>query len=226
MRRVWPPEGEEARPAQQPSTVATRPARKPSAPAGRRGTSSSPPRGRPSWLVRILVAALAVSASSAVITGLVIAALGRPEPPPQDTVTDWFAGVSYPLPPGWRAGVAAPVAGFTSVAGRDGSVLVMARPAGRADPAQLRPALLDLCDVYARLLVLGDDLEVVDDRPVTIGGMPGHTRALRAGGGEPAFMRVTLFTRPDGRSVVLLGVAQPDDPRSRAEIEAATYGAH
>jgi hypothetical protein len=42
---------------------------------------------------------------------------------------------------------------------------------------------------------------------------------------EPAFMRVTLLIRPDGGSTVLLGLAHPDLPRSRAEIEGLMWGA-
>ncbi|GGO15232.1 hypothetical protein GCM10010116_30560 [Microbispora rosea subsp. aerata] len=189
----------------------------------------TPPRRMPRWLQRLLVGSLALVCSAAVIGAIVVTVLRRAETVPPTVVQDQIAGVTYTLPPQWREGVVAPVTGFTSSAARGDSATVMARPGNRVDPPNLRSAVIDLSDLYTQLLLHGDKVEVLDDRAVTVGGRPGHTRAVRAEYtdvvNEPAFMRVTLLTRPDGGSTVLLGLAQPDGPRSRAEIEGLMWGA-
>ncbi|MGW5264313.1 hypothetical protein ACWEQG_25350 [Microbispora sp. NPDC004025] len=189
----------------------------------------TPPRRMPRWLQRLLVGGLALVCSAAVIGAVVVTVLHRAESVPPTVVNDQIAGVAYTLPPEWREGVVAPVTGFTSSAARGDSATVMARPGDRVDPPNLRSAVIDLSDLYTQLLLHGDKVEVLDDRAVTVGGRPGHTRAVRAEYtdvvNEPAFMRVTLLTRPDGGSTVLLGLAHPDDPRSRAEIEGLMWGA-
>ncbi len=148
-------------------------------------------------------------------------------PGPQVDVADPAAGVSYPLPQGWRRGTVPPVTGFTSVATAGGSALVMTRPADSVAVSGPRAATLDLADLYGRLLLHGDTVDVVDDRPITVGGYSGHSRALRAGYtdvvNQPSYLRVTLLTKDD-RSVVVLGLAQPDDPARRAEIDAVVRG--
>ncbi|WP_182908430.1 hypothetical protein [Microbispora sp. H13382] len=189
----------------------------------------TPPRRMPRWLQRLLVGGLALVCSAAVIGAVVVTVLHRAESAPPTMIHDQIAGVAYTLPPEWREGVVAPVTGFTSSAARGDSATVMARPGDRVDPPNLRSAVIDLADLYTQLLLHGDKVEVLDDRAVTVGGRPGHTRAVRAEYtdvvNEPAFMRVTLLTRPDGGSTVLLGLAHPDDPRSRAEIEGLMWGA-
>ncbi|MEN3536203.1 hypothetical protein AAH991_13890 [Microbispora sp. ZYX-F-249] len=189
----------------------------------------TPPRRMPRWLQRLLVGSLALVCSAAVIGAVVVTVLQRAESAPPTVVNDQIAGVTYTLPPEWREGVVAPVTGFTSSAARGDSATVMTRPGDRVDPPNLRSAVIDLSDLYTQLLLHGDKVDVLDDRAVTVGGRPGHTRAVRAEYtdvvNEPAFMRVTLLTRPDGGSTVLLGLAHPDDPRSRAEIEGLMWGA-
>jgi hypothetical protein len=219
-RRVWPPVGYDEPPPEQdlpPSAI-------------RYGTPAPPPpRRTPRWLRRLLVAVLALTAASAVIGAVVVTILSRAESAPPTMVRDPLAGVSYALPPGWNAGVVAPVTGFTSVSARGDLATVMARPGERVDPPNLRSAVIGLSDLYAQLLLHGDKVSVVDDRAVTVNGRPGHTRAVRAEYrdvvNEPAFMRVTLLTRLEGGSTVLLGLAHPDDPRARADIEAVMTGA-
>ncbi|MEV7806349.1 hypothetical protein AB0O28_25720 [Microbispora sp. NPDC088329] len=199
-------------------------------PSGRRYRApDTPPRRMPRWLQRLLVGGLALVCSAAVIGAVVVTVLHRAETVPPTVIHDQIAGVAYTLPPEWREGVVAPVTGFTSVAARGDSATVMARPGDRVDPPNLRSAVIDLSDLYTQLLLHGDKVEVLDDHAVTVGGRPGHTRAVRAEYtdvvNEPAFMRVTLLTRPDGGSTVLLGLAHPDNPRSRAEIEGLMWGA-
>ncbi|GGO19406.1 hypothetical protein GCM10011574_44850 [Microbispora bryophytorum] len=197
--------------------------------ASRYRAPETPPRPMPRWLRRLLVGGLALVCSAAVIGAVVVTVLHRAESAPPTVIHDQIAGVSYTLPPEWREGVVAPVTGFTSVAARGDSATVMARSGDRVDPPNLRSAVIDLSDLYAQLLLHGDKVEVLDDRAVTVGGRPGHTRAVRAEYtdvvNEPAFMRVTLLTRPDGGSTVLLGLAHPDRPQSRAEIEGLMWGA-
>ncbi|MEW9533055.1 hypothetical protein [Microbispora sp. NPDC049125] len=245
-RRVWPPAGHEepvrpepVRPEPvRPEPVRPEPVRpEPGGPdeedlppsARWYGTPAPPPRSMPPWLSRLLVAVLALISAGTVITAVVVTVLNRAESAPPTVVQDPIAGVSYALPPAWSEGVVAPVTGFTSVAARGDLATVMARPGDRVDPPNLRSAVIDLADLYTRLLLHGDKVEVVDDHAVTVNGRPGHTRAVRAEYrdvvNEPAFMRVTLLTRPDGESTVLLGLAHPDDPRSRADIEAVLTGA-
>ncbi|OPG12038.1 hypothetical protein [Microbispora sp. GKU 823] len=189
----------------------------------------TPPRPMPRWLRGLLVGGLALVCSAAVIGAVVVTVLHRAESAPPTVIHDQIAGVAYTLPPQWREGVVAPVTGFTSVAARGDSATVMARPGDRVDPPNLRSAVIDLSDLYTQLLLHGDKVEVLDDRAVTVGGRPGHTRAVRAEYtdvvNEPAFMRVTLLTRPEGGSTVLLGLAHPDSPQSRAEIEGLMWGA-
>lgn len=196
--------------------------------AHRYGTPVRPPRGTPRWLSRLLVALLALLSAGTVLGAVVLTVLNQAEAEPPRVVNDPLAGVYYELPPGWREGVVAPVTGFTSVAAHGDLVTFMARPEERVDPPNLRSVVIELSDLYARLLLHGDETEVVDDRAVTINGRPGHTRAVRAAYrdvvNEPAFMRVTLLTRSDGRSTVLLALAHPDSPRSRAEVESLISG--
>ncbi|MCT9929116.1 hypothetical protein N5079_02655 [Planotetraspora sp. A-T 1434] len=193
------------------------------------GAPAAPPRQMPRWLQRLLVGAAALAAAGVVIGAVVLTILNRAEHVPQTVVTDPLAGVSYSLPKGWTEGVVAPVTGFTSVAADGDLATVMARPGDGVDPPNLRSAVLDLSELYTRLLLHGDKVDVVDDRAVTVNGRPGHTRAIRAEYrdvvNQPAFMRVTLLTRPDGKSTVMLGLAHPDEPRTRADIEAVMSGA-
>ncbi|WP_214106540.1 hypothetical protein [Acrocarpospora catenulata] len=193
------------------------------------GTPVAPPRRLPRWLTHVLLGALALLTAGMVVTLVVVAVLSRPDAPVEtEQVDDGLAGISFPLPRGWQRGVLAPVTGFTSVAANRDLATAMARPGDPVDPSALRPALVDLTDLYARLLLHGDKLDVVEDKAVTIGGRAGHTRALRAEYtdvvNQPAFLRVTLLTAPSGGSVVVLGLAHPDDPRSRADIDSIMAG--
>jgi hypothetical protein len=207
--RVWPPPDAEGLP---PS-------------ARMYGAPAPPSRARvPSWVTRAAVYAGALAAATALVAGAVafIASLLQ-GPGATVSVVDSAAGVTYPLPQGWRRGTIPPVTGFTSVATVDGSALVMTRPGESVAVSGPRAATLDLAGLYARLLLHGDTVDVVDDRSLSVAGYTGHSRALRASYtdvvNQPSYLRVTLLTK-GARTVVILGLAQPDDPRRRAEIDA------
>ncbi|GLX98166.1 hypothetical protein [Herbidospora sp. NBRC 101105] len=198
------------------------------------GTPAPPPRRIPRRLRRLLLIALVSLGAGAVIGGVVFFVLNRPEAPVETVaetvlVTDRLAGLTYPIPAGWHEGALAPVTGFTSVAVNDDRATVMARPGDKLDAADPRPALLKLAETYSRLLLHGDTIDVVEDKKVEIGGRTGHTRAVRAGYrdvvNQPAFLRVTVLTAEEGRSVVMLGLAHPDDPAARREIDTIMTGA-
>ncbi|GAA0978320.1 hypothetical protein GCM10009555_041090 [Acrocarpospora macrocephala] len=193
------------------------------------GTPTAPPRRLPRWALTLLIAVLALLTAGAVVTVVVLTVLGGPDEPPETVaVSDGLAGVSYPLPPGWRQGVLAPVTGFTSVATKQDLAIVMIRPGEQVEPAALRPALLELTELYSRLLLHGDKVDVVEDKAITTNGRSGHTRALHAEYrdvvNQPAFLRVTLLSTASGGTVVVLGVAHPDDPRSRADLDLIMAG--
>ncbi|GII61659.1 hypothetical protein Skr01_17440 [Sphaerisporangium krabiense] len=213
---VWPPPDEEGLP-----------------PSARVYGRPAPPSrvAMPSWARRVAVPAVAVVLGTALVAGAVataVTALGSPGAPP--AVADAVAGVRYPLPGGWTPRMVPPVTGFTSVAGVDDGALVMTRPGNAGDAVAAlgpRAAAIGLADLYGRLLLHGDTVEVVDDRWLSVGGYTGHSRALRATYTDvvnrPSYLRVTLLTK-DGRSVVVVGLAQPDGPRRRAEIDAVVNG--
>jgi hypothetical protein len=226
-RRVWPPAEDEApRPASHPDASEDKDDLPPS--AVWYGTPIEPPRRMPRWLQRLLLGWAVLAVAAALISAVVFVILNRADTAPPTMVADTLAGVSYSLPPEWTEGVVAPVTGFTSVAARGERATVMARPEEHVDAARLGPAVADLSNLYTRLLLHGDKIDVVEDHDITINGMPAHTRAVRAEYSDvvnqPAFMRVTLVTRPDGKTTVLLGLAHPDDPRSRADIDAIMSG--
>ncbi|WP_248960477.1 hypothetical protein [Sphaerisporangium perillae] len=210
---VWPPPEEEGLP---PS-------------ARLYGAPAAPSRVRVPYRVRRVAFYVAVvAAGTALVAGTVAFFVSRPRAEPEPSVVvDGVAGVGFPLPPGWRRGTIPPVTGFTSVATMDGSALVMTRPGESVAVSGPRAATLELADLYGRLLLHGDTVDVVDDRSITVGGYTGHSRALRATYtdvvNQPSYLRVTLLTKGDG-SVVVLGLAQPDDPRRRAEIDAVIRG--
>ncbi|MEV4251088.1 hypothetical protein AB0J63_47835 [Streptosporangium canum] len=194
------------------------------------GTPAAPPRRRriPDRLRRRLLGAIALAAGAAVVVagGVLLAPRILPAATPPAGVSDPLAGVAYSLPEGWRTGTMPPVTEFTSVAGSDGAATVMSRP---AEPvADVRKATVELTDLYARLLLHGDEVKVVDDRAVTVGGRTGHSRSLRAEYRDvvnrPAYLRVVFLTGAGKRPVVVVGMAQPDDPRRRAEIDTVIAG--
>ncbi|GAB1820737.1 hypothetical protein [Herbidospora sp. RD11066] len=219
-RRVWPPT-DQADPGQDDLPPSARWYGTPAAP---------PPRRISRRLSRLLIIGFAALAAGAVVGAAVLLVVNRPESPPETVVVaDELADLSYPLPPGWREGPLAPVTGFTSVAGSGDRAIVMARPGEKFDAGDPRPATVRIAETYSRLLLHGDTVDVVEDEKVTIGGRTGHTRAVRAVYrdvvNQPAFLRVTVLTAPEGRSVVLLGLAHPDDPASRREIDTIMAGA-
>lgn len=192
--------------------------------------TAPPPRRAPGRLRRLtfgLVAAVVgVGAGFAVAVLVPRIVLGRApsawaSAPQPARVNDLGAGVGYPLPEGWRVGTAPSVTGFTS-AGGDGAATVMTGPAEPVTDVAGRA--IDLADLYGRLLLHGDEVEVVDDRTVTVGGRSGHSRSLRAEYRDvvnrPAYLRVVLLAGSGTRRpVVVIGMAQPDDPRLRAVID-------
>jgi len=167
-------------------------------------------------------------AGGGLVAGLVHAGLGLlrddGEPPPR--VVDALAGVSYPLPPGWRAGKVAPVTAFTSVASHENAV-VMARPGDPLRPSGLRTAAEELGELYSRMLLHPDKVTVVEDRGVTVNGRAAHVRALRAEYRDvvnaPAYLRVMVI-EGERSGTVVVGVAQPDEPRLRGEIATVMTG--
>ncbi|MEU0564389.1 hypothetical protein ABZ297_03185 [Nonomuraea sp. NPDC005983] len=166
---------------------------------------------------------LALVVAGGLVAGLVVI-LTRPAAPEAVTVQvrDAVAGVTLSLPPGWREEAVPPVTGFTSVLRDGGGALVMARPV--AGPvADARKAAREAAELYSRLLLKGDRVTVVDDRSLE----HGYTRALRAEYRDvvngPAYLRVTLLTRP-GRDVLLVGLLQPDDGNRRQALDAVLSG--
>lgn len=248
-RKVWPPEP--ARPAEGAPTLgkpepagekpvrrAPRPERFAEEPVRRGaealppsarwyGTPAPPPRHAPRWLRPVLVMALALVACTALIgiVATVVTRLTTPEPV-RVVLRDELAGVSFPLPAGWREGAPAPVTAFTSIA-TNGTALVMARPGPALGERKLDEHARDHAELYSRLLLHGDTVDVVDDRPLTVAGQPGHSRALRAEYTDvvnrPAYLRVVVTGRGE-RTIVLVAVAQPDDARARADIDAIVAG--
>ncbi|MBG0828376.1 hypothetical protein HS041_11425 [Planomonospora sp. ID67723] len=193
------------------------------------GTPAMPPRRRiPRRLRRPLLGLLALTVCVAVAAGataLVLRIVSSPDPS-SGRVTDRAAGVGYPLPAGWRQGAVPPVTGFTSVAGDGAAVTVMVGPGEpAADP---RAATAELADLYGRLLLHGDEVEVDDDRPISAGGWTGHSRTLRAEYRDvvngPAHLRVVFLTGPGGSPVVVVAVAKPGGPRTHAGIEEVIAG--
>jgi hypothetical protein len=228
--RVWPPP-EQAPPDQDDAVGEDTGPQDALPPSGRwYGTPAAPARRLPVWVPRVLVAVAAVVTGGAVITGLVLLVLNgvKGAGAVSASVADNLAGVSYPLPAGWREGKVAPVTGFTSVVAHGDDTIVMTRPGDAVTAAGLRKATLDLTDQYSRLLLHGDKVSVVDDRDLTLNGRAGHTRSLLAEYSDvvnrPSYLRVTLLAGVDGRSTVVLAIAQPDDPRRRADIEAIMSG--
>jgi hypothetical protein len=193
------------------------------------GTPTPPPPPRiPRPLARALIALAVLVAGGGLVAGLVHAGLGLlrddGEPPPR--VVDALAGVSYPLPPGWRAGKVAPVTAFTSVASHENAV-VMARPGDPLRPSGLRTAAEELGELYSRMLLHPDKVTVVEDRGVTVNGRAAHVRALRAEYRDvvnaPAYLRVMVI-EGERSGTVVVGVAQPDEPRLRGEIATVMTG--
>lgn len=192
------------------------------------GAPAAPAPARVSGpLRRVLLGLLAVLvAGGAVAWGAALLLRTLPSSSGPAAVSDPAAGVRYPLPEGWRTDGPPPVTGFTSVAGRDGLVTVLTRP---ADPVtDARKETVRLADLYGRLLLHGDEVKVVEDREITVGGRTGYSRTLRAEYRDvvnrPAYLRVVFLTGQTGPPVVVLAAAQPDDPRTRAELDTVVAG--
>ncbi|MDP9846136.1 hypothetical protein [Streptosporangium lutulentum] len=189
-----------------------------------------PPRRTGDGLRRLLFASLALAVCGGILSGLVVLVLrvlpSSSSPPGQ--MSDTAAGVSYPLPDGWLAGSVPPVTAFTSVVGNGGSATVMVRPGEQV--ADVRKATVELSEVYARLLLHGDEVEVLEDQPITVGGRTGHSRSLRAVYRDvvnrPSYLNVVFLTGSGGRPVVVVAVAQPDSLTLRAEIDLLIMGIH
>ncbi|MFF3443512.1 hypothetical protein [Streptosporangium sp. NPDC002721] len=190
------------------------------------GTPIAPPERPRGRLRRVLLVLLALAAGGAVVAAVVVLAVRALPSPQPGRVTDPVAGVSYPLPDRWFAGTVPPVTDFTSAAGDGVNTTVMVMPAEPATDA--RAATTELGDLYARLLLHGDEVKVVDDTEIAVGTRTGHTRALRAEYldvvNRPAYLRVVFLTRAGTRPVVVVAMTQPDDPVSRAEIDTVIAG--
>lgn len=170
---------------------------------------------------------LALVVAGGMVAGLVVVVLRLAVPEQVQTalLTDAAAAVTLPLPEGWREDPVPPVTGFTSAARSAGGALVMARPsdASGGAPGGTAKATAEAAELYSRLLLHGDKVTVVEDRPITIGPYGGHTRSLRAEYkdvvNQPAYLRVMLLTKP-GRGVVVVGLLQPDQIPSRQALDA------
>ncbi|WP_219461817.1 hypothetical protein [Nonomuraea rhizosphaerae] len=167
---------------------------------------------------RPAAAVLALLLATGLVAGLVSVVLRMAEPEPVTArLSDSLAGVTITLPQGWREAAVPPVTGFTSVVRGDGA-LVMARPVP-GPVADVVRATRDSAELYSRLLLKGDKVEVVEDKEIA----QGHTRALRAQYADvvnrPAFLRVTLLSR-DGKAVLLVGLLQPEEAGRRQALDA------
>ncbi|WP_327086961.1 hypothetical protein OIE66_32225 [Nonomuraea sp. NBC_01738] len=178
-----------------------------------------PVRPRPvrRWRRRV-GAVLALVVASGLVAGLAVVAFSvvRPEPPRQ-VLNDPVAGVVIPLPQGWREALVAPVTGFTAAARSGDGALVMARKVTVpvADPDRVTS---EAAELYSRLLLKGDTVTIVEDQAIP----GGHTRAMRAEYQDvvnrPAYLRVTLLTRPAG-AVLLVGLLQPVENPSKQALD-------
>ncbi|MEU6718134.1 hypothetical protein ABZ897_42270 [Nonomuraea sp. NPDC046802] len=164
----------------------------------------------------VLVAALAAVGLVATATVLVL----RLTAPQEETgrLNDSLAGVTATLPQGWSEDAVTPVTGFTSVIRNEDGAVVMARSVP-GPVRDVKKATAEAAELYSRLLLQGDRVSVVEDRP-----MPqGHTRALRAEYRDvvnrPAFLRVILLTR-DEDAVMLVGLLQPEEAGRRQALDA------
>ncbi|MEV4833638.1 hypothetical protein AB0K05_03890 [Nonomuraea sp. NPDC049486] len=183
------------------------------------GTPADPgPRVPRRALGRLARPVLAVVAAAGLVAALALAVLRlMPSGGEATPLTDTLAGVRLALPPGWEEEKVAPVTGFTSSARNDDGGLVMTRPLPGeiADP---RAGVKDAAEHYARLLLKGDRVKVVDDRPVA----GGHTRALLARYDDvvnrPAYLRVTLVTN-GGKAALVLGLLQPEETAARQALD-------
>ncbi|MCG5220505.1 hypothetical protein [Streptosporangium sp. KLBMP 9127] len=222
--RVWPPEREEAA--------------EPLPPSARWYGAPAPPvrRRMPRWAGRAVIVCVALVAGAALIAGTVVVVLRTVAPEsPATVIVDALAGVRYPLPPGWQEGALAPVTAFTSIASKaaapdvpnGGQALVMVRPGPAIGARSLREVTLELTDLYSRLLLHGDAVDIVDDLSASVGGFPAHRRSLRAEYEDvvnrPAYLRVVVLDRGE-RTVVVVALAQPDDPVARRGIDAIVSG--
>ncbi|TYB67158.1 hypothetical protein FXF51_14790 [Nonomuraea sp. PA05] len=168
---------------------------------------------------RVGVVLAALAAGTGLVSAATAAALWlTSRPGDAGRLSDALAGVAATLPQGWSEGAVPPVTGFTSVV-RDGhGGLVMARPVqGPVEDAE--KATREAAELYSRLLLRGDRVTVVEDRRLP----DGHTRALRAEYQDvvnrPAYLRVMLLTR-EARPVLLVGLLQPEETRSRQALDA------
>ncbi|MET8987540.1 hypothetical protein ABZW49_18990 [Nonomuraea wenchangensis] len=186
----------------------------PAAPGARAAAVGLPRR----WAFAL--AALLTGAALVAVAINVAPRLVAPVPGPEagtGRLSDGLAGVAATLPEGWYVAPVPPVSGFTSVA-RDGAgSLVMARPL--PEPvADAKEATAEAAELYSRLLLKGDRVKIVEDRQIP----GGHTRALRAEYRDvvnrPAYLRVMLLTRGE-RSVLLLGLLQPEQTASRQALD-------
>lgn len=183
------------------------------------GTPADPgPRLPRNSLRRVARPLLAVLVAAGLV-GVVVLAVLRLWPSGERTtpLADTLAGVRLSLPTGWRELKEAPVTGFTSFARHDDGGLVMVKPM----PGPVRDpgaSVKEAAERYARLLLKGDRVKVVDDRPVG----RGHTRALRAQYDDvvnrPAYLRVTLVTRGGGAALVV-GLLQPEETAARKALD-------
>ncbi|SDQ95799.1 hypothetical protein [Thermostaphylospora chromogena] len=201
------------------------PRRDPLPPSARLYGTPAPPShsGVPRWVRPALVATLAVAAVAGLVGAVVTVVTRLTAPAPPVTVTDGVAGVVYRLPEGWHEGKLAPVSAFTSVVSDGRRALVMVRAGPPLKEETARDAAVRLAELYSRLLLHGDRVQVEDDRPVTLAGFRGHGRALRAQYTDvvnrPAHLRVVVADR-GASTLVLLAVVQPDDARTRADVDA------
>ncbi|MFG1942388.1 hypothetical protein [Nonomuraea sp. NPDC048826] len=189
------------------------------------GTPASPGRRLPGRALRRAAwPVLAVAVAAGLVAALAFAVPRLlPTGGGITPLTDTLAGVRLELPPGWEDGKVAPVTGFTGVARNQGGGVIMTRPLPGpiADPGK---SVKDAVAHYAGLLLQGDRVQVVDDRPVA----RGHTRAVRAQYDDvvnrPAYLRVTLVTHGGGAALVL-GLLHPEEKTARQALDAVMASA-
>ncbi|GII91308.1 hypothetical protein [Sinosporangium siamense] len=139
-----------------------------------------------------------------------------------DGQTDLATGIGYPVPDGWHTELLPPVTGFTTAVRSGGAVLMIGPTSAIPDGTKPDKMAVELTDLYSGLLLHGDKVDVVEDRPFNVAGFTGHSRSVLAKYRDvvnrPAFMRVLVLTGTE-RDAVVVALSQPDEPGLRTDID-------
>lgn len=150
---------------------------------------------------------------------------GRPR------VTDDAAGISYAIPEGWERNEEGDlVDAFTSSVtvkrangeyGEEGAGVVLAGRGGGVPTSALKQRTETVARSNAEYFYPDGSSTLEESRAITVSDRPAHTVALkvRDSEGGPVHLRLTLIATEDSRSAFLLGIAQPDGPAERQEVD-------